>query len=207
MMDPRWLGWAKRLQAIAQNGLAYAGNHFDVERYQSVRQIAAEMMASNSETDLARVIELFDREVGYATPKVDVRGVVFQNKALLLVKELEDKRWTLPGGWADICESPSEAVVREVFEESGYQTRVVKLLAVYDRSKHAHVPPYPYHIYKLFFLCEITGGGASDSIETDGAGFFTEANIPELSISRVTSAQVLRLFEHIRHPEWQTDFD
>jgi ADP-ribose pyrophosphatase YjhB (NUDIX family) len=206
-MEPKWLNWAKRLQAIAQNGLTYAGNHFDVERYQTVRQIAAEMMASNSETDLSRVLDLFDGEVGYATPKIDVRGVVFLNNALLLVKELEDNRWTLPGGWADIDESPSEAVVREVFEESGYQTRAIKLLALYDRSKHAHIPPYPYHIYKLFFLCEIMGGRASDSAETGGAAFFDESNIPELSISRITPAQVSRLFEHSRHPEWQTDFD
>jgi ADP-ribose pyrophosphatase YjhB (NUDIX family) len=206
-MEPKWLSWAKRLQAIAQNGLTYAGNHFDVERYQTVRQIAAEMMASNSETDVSRVLDLFEGEVGYATPKVDVRGVVFLNGALLLVKELADQRWTLPGGWADIDESPSEAVVREVFEESGYQTRAVKLLAVYDRSKHAHVPPYPHHIYKLFFLCEIIGGKASDSVETGGAEFFHEGNIPELSISRITPAQLSRLFEHSRHPEWQTDFD
>ena len=206
-MEPKWLSWAKRLQAAAQNGITFAGNHFDVERYQTVRQIAAEMMASNSETEVTRVLDLFEGEVGYATPKVDVRGVVFLNSALLLVKELADQRWTLPGGWADVDESPSEAVVREVFEESGYQTRAVKLLAVYDRSKHAHVPPYPYHIYKLFFLCEITGGEATDSVETGGAAFFHEGNIPELSISRITPAQLSRLFEHSRHPEWQTDFD
>jgi ADP-ribose pyrophosphatase YjhB (NUDIX family) len=205
-MEPKWLTWAKRLQAIAQNGLTYAGNHFDVDRYEAVRQVAAEMMASNSETDLARIQRLLNGEMGYATPKIDVRGVVFLDKALLLVRELEDDRWTLPGGWADVGESPSEAVTREVFEESGYQTRAMKLLAVYDRARHAHVP-HPFHIYKLFFHCEIVGGSASDSVETKGAAFFEEGNIPELSISRTTPAQISRLFEHYRHPEWQTDFD
>jgi ADP-ribose pyrophosphatase YjhB (NUDIX family) len=205
-MEPKWLDWARRLQAIAQNGLTYATNHFDVDHYRAVHKVAAEMMASNSETDWSQIQQLLDGESGYATPKIDVRGVVFRNKELLLVRELEDNRWTLPGGWADVGESPGEAVTREVFEESGYQTRAVKLLAVYDRARHAHVP-HPFHIYKLFFLCEIVGGSAADSVETKDAAFFEEGNIPELSVSRTTAAQISRLFEHHRHPEWQTDFD
>jgi ADP-ribose pyrophosphatase YjhB (NUDIX family) len=206
-LEPQWLRWARQLQAIAQNGLTYAQNAYDVERFEAVRQVAAEMMATGSETNLSRVLDLFSGEVGYATPKVDVRGVVFREDALLLVKELADGGWTLPGGWADVNESPGEAVVREVFEESGFQTRASKLLAVYDRSKHPHVPPYPYHIYKLFFRCEITGGAAADSGETGGAAFFHADEIPELSISRVTPGQIARLFEHYLHPEWPTDFD
>ena len=206
-LEPQWLRWARQLQAIAQNGLTYAQNAYDVERFEAVRQVAAEMMAAGSETDLSLVLDLFSGEVGYATPKVDVRGVVFRGDALLLVRELSDGGWTLPGGWADVNESPGEAVAREVFEESGFQTQASKLLAVYDRSKHAHVPPYPYHIYKLFFRCEITGGAAADSGETDGAGFFHKDEIPELSIARVTPGQIARLFEHRLHPEWPTDFD
>jgi ADP-ribose pyrophosphatase YjhB (NUDIX family) len=206
-LEPQWLRWARQLQAIAQNGLTYAQNAYDVERFEAVRQVAAEMMAAGSKTDLNRILDLFSGEVGYATPKVDVRGVVFREDALLLVKELADGGWTLPGGWADPNESPGEAVVREVFEESGFQTRAVKLLAVYDRSKHPHVPPYPYHIYKLFLRCELTGGAAADSGETSGAAFFRHDEIPELSIARVTPGQIARLFEHHLHPEWPTDFD
>jgi len=204
---PKWLEWARRLQAISQNGLTYAGNDFDIERYQAVRQIAAEMMALGSDTQLHRILDLFAGEVGYATPKVDVRGVVFRGDARLLVLEREDNRWTLPGGWADVNESPSEAVVREVYEESGYQTCAVKLLALYDRSKHTHVPPFPFHIYKLFFLCEVTGGESGRSAETAEAAFFRAGEIPELSVSRVTAAQVARFFEHRCHPEWPTEFD
>ncbi len=133
--------------AIAQNGLTYAENHFDKERYEQVRQVAAEMMAEQSETDYRKVLDLFSGEVGYATPKVDVRGVVFREDHILLVKEREDGRWTLPGGWADVNESPKEAVVREVTEESGYQTRAGKLLAVWDRAILQHTPPFPYLIF------------------------------------------------------------
>jgi len=205
-MDPKWLEWAKELQAIAQNGLTYTKNPFDMERYEAVREIAAEMVATHSDVDLNTVRGLFVGEGGHATPKVDVRGAVFRNNAILLVRERSDGLWTLPGGWADVNESPSEAVVREVYEESGYRTRAIKLLAVYDRNRHGHTP-FPYHIYKLFFQCELVGGVASHSMETDRVAFFPEDRIPELSLLRVTPAQVARLFEHYRHPDWPTDFD
>jgi ADP-ribose pyrophosphatase YjhB (NUDIX family) len=206
-MEPKWLDWAKRLQAIAQNGLTFVHNPFDQERYEAIRQIAAEILAEGSNVDFNKVLDLLSRETGYATPKVDTRGVVFRDNALLLVRELSDNGWTLPGGWADPYESPSEAVVREVQEESGFQTRATKLLAVFDRSKHPHWPPHPYHIYKLFILCEITGGSPRVSKETGDVDFFREDEIPELSIARVTAAQICRLFEHHRNPHWPTDFD
>lgn len=205
-MDPQWLEWARRLQAIAQNGLTYAKDPFDIERYESVREIAAEIMSVHPDVDLNYARDLFASEAGHATPKVDVRGAVFRGDTILLVRERQDGLWTLPGGWADVNESPSEAVVREVHEEAGYYTRAVKLLALYDRNKHGHTP-FPYHVYKLFFQCELMGGVPSQSLETDGVAFFQEGEIPELSLLRVTPAQVARLFEHYRHPDWQTDFD
>ena len=205
-MHHQWLEWAQRLQALAQNGLIYAQNPFDLERYEAVREVAAEMMATHSGADLDYVRQLFAAEVGYATPKVDVRGAVFQDDTILLVKERQDGLWTLPGGWADVSESPSAAVVREVYEESGYHTRAVKLLALYDRNRHAHAP-FPFHVYKLFFQCELLGGKPARSVETDGVDFFREDELPELSLLRVTPAQIARLFEHYRHPDWPTDFD
>lgn len=207
-MEPGWLQWAKELQSIAQIGLAYPSeNHFDRERYERIREIAAEMMSAGGGMDKAMLLGLFEREVGYATPKVDVRGVVFRDEKVLLVKEVADGGWTLPGGWADVNETPKESVVREVFEESGFETRPVKLLAVYDRSKHAHAPAFPYHVYKLFIMCELTGGEARASLETSGVEFYGEDELPELSVSRVTEAQIRRFFEHRRHPEWPTDLD
>ena len=205
--EPQWLEWAKRLQAISQTGLTYAKDPFDIERYEAIRQIAAELMTVGSDAPLEKIVNLFSEQSGYATPKVDTRGVVFRDGALLLVKELEDGGWTLPGGWADILESPREAVEREVFEESGFQTRAVKLLAVFDRSKHPHEPPYPFHIYKLFIQCDILGGAASFSQETGGAEFFHEDALPPLSLSRITLGQIKRLFEHHRQPDLPTDFD
>jgi ADP-ribose pyrophosphatase YjhB (NUDIX family) len=164
------------------------------------------MMAAHSELELDLVRDLFRDETGAATPKVDVRAAVFQDDAILLVKERDDGLWTLPGGWADPNESPSEAVVREVYEESGYRTRATKLLALYDRDKHGH-PPYLFHVYKLFFQCELVGGAPSPSVETEEVAFFREDELPELSLTRVMPSQISRLFAHRRHPEWPTDFD
>jgi ADP-ribose pyrophosphatase YjhB (NUDIX family) len=206
MPDPQWLIWAKKLQAIAQNGLTFANDPFDEERYQAVRAIAAEIMATHTGVDATEIRTLFDGEVGYTTPKVDARGAVFNDEGILLVREVSDGGWTLPGGWVDIYESPSEAIVREIREESGYETRAVKLLALWDRELHGHTPN-PHHAYNIAFLCELTGGEVKHSVETDGVGFFARDDIPPLSIERVTSAQIERLFEHWDHPDWPTDFD
>lgn len=207
MNDPLWLGWAKKLQAVAQTGFAYAKDPFDIERYESIRLVAAEMMAAGCDVqDVDSVVELLSRDVGYATPKVDVRAVVFLDGRLLFVREKEDGRWTLPGGWADIGDSPSAAVVREVKEESGYDVKARKLLALLDRNLHGH-PPIPYHAYKLFFLCDLVGGKAHAEHETDAVDFFASDEIPPLSLTRVTPAQIAHLFEHMRHPDWPTQFD
>ena len=207
-MDPQWLTWGKELQAIAQTGLAFSSeNHFDRERYARIREIAAEIMSACGRVDKELLLELFTQEEGYATPKVDIRGAVFRDNRILLVREVADGGWTLPGGWADVNESPREAVVREIREESGYETEPVKLLAVYDRSKHDNVPALPFHIYKLFILCEIIGGTATTSFETDAVGFFGENELPELSLSRATPAQIARLFELWRNPVCPTEFD
>lgn len=207
-MEPNWLKWAKQLAALAQNGLTYSDNVYEIERYEQIRRIAAEMMSAGFELDTKTFLDLFPRAKGYETPKVDVRGAVFRDDRILLVREKLDGGWTLPGGWADPCQTPSEAVVREILEESGFEACVTKLAAVYDRSKHPHEPLMPFHIYKLFFLCAVTGGDAAESHETTGVEFFAESEIPEhLSISRTLPFQLIRMFEHHRNPALPTDFD
>jgi ADP-ribose pyrophosphatase YjhB (NUDIX family) len=207
VMEPKWLEWAKSLSAIAQNGLTYSENKFDIERFKQIREIAAQMMSENSEGDLEFIKDLFENAEGYQTPKVDVRSAVFKDNKILLVKEKTDGGWTLPGGWADPNELPSEAAEREVFEESGFKVKAEKVLAVYDRTKQGHYPPFPFHIYKLFFLCGLTGGSKKTSIETEDVEFFSEENIPSLSASRTTTAQIHRCFEHYHNQSLQTDFD
>jgi len=183
------------LQAIAQNGLTFAQDKYDLERYRQLREITAEIIASYSDHNFPEVMNYLSKETGYMTPKVDVRGVVFSEDKLLFVKEILDGRWTLPGGWADVCASPKENVEREVFEESGFEVQATRLLAVYDRSRHGHVPEFPHHVYKMFFLCEVTGGSPQLSMETNGVEFFGLDGLPELSVSRITEKQIRRMYE------------
>jgi len=213
-MDPQWLTWVKELQAIAQTGLTYTQDPFDQERYAAVRALAAHIAARYTEQPQSAILDLFTTQAGHTTPKVDVRGVVFRDEQILLVRERSDGLWTLPGGWADINESPSGAVTREVWEESGYQTRATKVLALYDRDKHGH-PPHPFHIYKIFFRCELTvdarqlpsPGLTEENIEINGVDFFAADHLPPLSTGRVTAKQIARFFAHLANPTWPTDFD
>jgi ADP-ribose pyrophosphatase YjhB (NUDIX family) len=208
MSDHQWIAWARALQATSQTGLHFATNDFDRERYHTIGAIVADIIASHTTLSLSEVVDLHAKEFGYATPKVDVRGVMFRDSEMMLVREIADQgRWTLPGGWADVNESPREAVEREVLEESGFEVTARKLLAVYDREKQQHEPPYPFHVYKLFFLCEIEGGKATPNVEASEIAFFGVNDLPELSIRRITERQLRRFFEHRAHPDWPTDFD
>jgi ADP-ribose pyrophosphatase YjhB (NUDIX family) len=206
MQDYRWLHWAQQLQAVAQTGEAYANNDFDRQRYDLVRNIAAAMMAAGSAAEPAGLVELFKRERGYATPRMDVRAAVFRAGRILMVQERSDGLWTLPGGFADVGDSPSLAVEREVHEESGFTVRTTKLVALFDRNRHPH-PPFGYHLWKAFFLCELQGGEAQPSIETSAVGFFAAEELPPLSHSRVSVGQVQLMFEHHGNPQLPASFD
>jgi ADP-ribose pyrophosphatase YjhB (NUDIX family) len=208
MSDPDWLEWAREVQSIAQTGLAYEPNQYDRERYQALEALAARMMAARSDTPAEKIVGLFGAQTGYATPKVDVRGAVFDGGRLLMVRETSDQgRWTLPGGWADVNLTGEENVVREVAEEAGFTVRVRKLASVWDRTRQGHTPQ-PFSAYKLFFVCEITGGVATVSHETSEVAFFAEHELPaDLSVERTTHAQLVRMFDHLRQPELPTDFD
>lgn len=208
-IQPGWLVWARELQAIAQTGLSFTSDAYDRTRYARVQALAAEMIAHHVGLDPHPVELMFSAQSGYATPKVDVRGAVFCGRRLLLVREkADDDRWTLPGGWADVNESPSETLVKEVREESGFDVRPYKLAAVWDRARHPHRPEYLFHIWKLFFLCELVGGQASTGLETSEVAFFAEGELPAaLSVSRVLHSQLRRMFRHLERPELPTDFD
>jgi ADP-ribose pyrophosphatase YjhB (NUDIX family) len=206
-MSDQWLAWGQKLQALAQNGLTYSQNPFDLERFEAIRAIAAEIISMGSQNELAQIQSLFAGETGYATPKLDVRGAAFRDEKILLVREMLDGgRWTLPGGWMDPGDSPGGAAAREFREETGYEVRPLKLAAVYERGRHGH-PVFYFSTIKLFFVCELTGGTPTTSTETGESAFFGEDELPELSIARVTPAQIHMLYKHKRQPELPTEFD
>jgi ADP-ribose pyrophosphatase YjhB (NUDIX family) len=205
--EPLWLTVARELQAIGQAGMTFSKDPFDLQRFHRVRELSAQMMASASNTSFESVLHLFTEDTGYPTPKVDVRGAAFADNRILLVRETADGRWALPGGWADVNQSAAECVVREIAEESGYQSRAIKLAAVWDYSKQGHRPLHPASIYKMFFICEIVGGCARPSDETSDVAFFPADALPPLSGGRTTDFQIQQMFAHAAHPERPADFD
>ncbi len=189
----KWLEVARELQSIAQAGLTYSENKYDLERYAQIMQLSKDILSHFSDVGMEKLHNIFNLETGYLTPKVDVRAVIYREEKILLVKEAADGKWSLPGGWADVGLTASEVAVKEVKEESGLEVTAEKLLAVYDKKCHPH-PPELYYVYKLFFLCKVTGGYLKTGIETSDTGFFAQNELPELSTNRVTKSQIERMF-------------
>lgn len=202
----KWLEWARRIQAISQAGLHFSKDVFDRERYEELQKLSSEIIAYFTKQSAEEVGEVLAAEKGYPTPKLDIRGVVFQDGKLLLVKEKMDERWSLPGGFCEVGLSASENAVKEIKEESGYDVVPKKLLAVLDSDKHTDKPQM-FHYYKIFLQCELVGGGAQESVETSEIGFFGETELPPLSLKRNTEAQIKMLFEALRNPRKESVFD
>ena len=203
-----WLEIARRLKAISQAGKFFAKNEYELNRHEELERICAEIFEKYTDLNAAEAVGILQADSGYPTPKVDARGVVFKDDKILMVKEIADGGWTLPGGWCDCGMTASENVVREVWEESGYEVKVTRLLAVYDRDTQGHTPPYPFNIYKLFYLCELTGGAPKPSNETSEVAWFAEDELPEnLSKGRTLPHELKLFFQQYRNPEMLADFD
>lgn len=208
-MSQKWIDIASELKEISQRGLTFAKDDFDIERYRRLQEIAVDIYAGLSGENPELIRKAFQDDTGYPTPRTDCRGVVIREGNLLLVKEIEDGGWTLPGGWCDNRMTGSENVAREVWEETGFKVKVVRLLGVLDRDKFGNHPTYPYNVYKLFYQCEITGGEATVSNETSEVKFFSESEIEHLQLSeaRTKHYQLRKIFELIHDPNPKAMFD
>ena len=201
----KWLDWAVELQALAQAGLFYSKDIYDIERFQRIRDIAAQMLTEPSGLPLARVKDLFCNETGYQTPKLDTRAAVFQNDKILLVQE-KNGLWSMPGGWVDVNLSIAENAVKEVKEEAGLDVNPKCIIAVQDRKKH-NPEIYAYNICKVFVLCELLGGEFQENSETIASGYFSIDNIPLLSENKTTFKQIQMCFDAYHAQHWDTVFD
>jgi len=206
-LEPFLLPLVRELAALASTGLGFTQDPYDRERYQRISELATSLISAEFGLPATEVAIAIDAGPGYATPKIDVRGAVFRDGQILLVREVSDGKWALPGGYADVNLSPSQAIETEILQESGFEARAVKLVAVLDRRRHHQAHPLLLYCYKLFFLCELTGGAAATSLETTEIGFFPIDALPDLSLGRNTEAQIRLLDEHRSHPELPTVFD
>ena len=214
MSDDReqWLKWAMELQSLAQAGLHYSKEDFDLERFERIREISAEIMATKSGVSLDVVKNIFCNEIGYQTPKIDCRGAIIQNDKVLLVKERDDK-WSLPGGWVDVNQSVTTNIIKEMLEEAGVHVKVKKVVAIQDGRKHNLLNDKrqsPYGVCKIFLLCEIIEGTKdefSKNIEISEKNYFDINNLPELSFNRVNENQIKLCYEASKSKVWETVFE
>ena len=201
----RWLEWAKELQFIAQAGLTYTKDPFDKERFERVREIAAEIMSLQGRLPLAQVKDLFCNETGFQTPKLDTRAAIFKDDKILLVEE-NDGTWSMPGGWVDVMETVKSNTVKEVKEEAGLDVEAVRVIALHDRNLH-NQPPYAYNVCKVFVLCEVKGGCFHPNIETVGSGYFGLDELPPLSVDKNSYQQIEMCFAARSDKDWRVEFD
>ena len=202
-----WIDWAAIIKAITQNGITFRKNPFDLRNYQELQAISAEIITNFSNLDYQEVLELFSKENGYITPKIALRAGIFKDNKILLVKKRADNKWALSGGWADIGLTPAQNILREIVEEIGYTTRILKLALIYDnRIRNDYSPEYPY-IYALFFICEIIKRNPLPNLEISEIEFFSETNLPILSYGKTSVEQVKLLFRHYEAMNLLTEFD
>ena len=200
-----WLEWAKELQFIAQAGLTYTKDPFDKERFERVREIAAEIISLQGRLPLEQVKDLFCNETGFQTPKLDTRAAIFKHDKILLVEE-NDGTWSMPGGWVDVMETVKSNTVKEVKEEAGLDVEAVRVIALHDRNQH-NQPPYAYNVCKVFVLCEVKGGCFHPNLETVGSGYFGLDELPPLSVDKNSCQQIEMCFSAYRDENWQVEFD
>lgn len=204
-MEEKWVKWAAELQSLAQAGLCYGKDVYDRERYQRVREIAADMIAERTGLPMEKVRDLFCGDSGYQTPKIDTRAAIIQDGRILLVRE-RNGRWSLPGGWCDFDLSPAENTVKEAREEAGLDIAVQAVIAVQDRKKH-NLPEYAYNIVKIFYLCRSLGGAFTANTETTASAWFSPDALPPLSEEKNTAEQIALCFQASRAEHWETRFD
>jgi ADP-ribose pyrophosphatase YjhB (NUDIX family) len=200
-----WLKWAIEIQSIAQCGLTYAKDVYDIERYEQLRNISAEMLSYKTDIPVDKIKTLFCNEEGYQTPKLDTRAAIFKEGKILLVHEKSGK-WSLPGGWVDVLESIESNTIKEVREESGLEVTAKRIIAIQDRNKH-NVPTYAYGICKVFLLCDIIGGAFVENIETTEIGYFSLYNLPSLAEEKCTTEQIKMCLEAEKDEQWKVLFD
>lgn len=203
---PLWLRWAREIQSLSQTGLTYTTKDYDTQRYSRLMEIAAEIVQNHTNLDKTQLLDNFLAQPGYATPKIDVRGAVIRDGKILLVQERTDKGWCMPGGWADVGELPSQSMIREVWEESGFEVVARKVIGLYDANRGA-IPLEFYHAYKIVFLCEIVGGQARPSEETLAVDFFSFEDLPPLSRFRTNDLHIAEVQAHLMEEIRPAAFD
>ncbi|MCH7723779.1 MAG: NUDIX hydrolase [Bacteroidetes bacterium] len=203
---PQWLKWAREIQQLSQTGLAFAVTDYEKQRYKRLTEITAEIVKHHTSLEKEAVEKVMMKQPGYATPKIDVRAAIIKDEEILLVQEISDKRWAMPGGWADVGDIPSEVAERETKEESGYDVKPTKVIGVFDANRLDGQLEF-FHAFKIVFLCKLIGGEAETSDETQDVSFFSFDDLPPLSLNRTNDKHIKEILAHLKNPQRSTYFD
>lgn len=205
-MQEKWLKWATEIQSIAQAGLTYSKDKYDIERFEQLRDLSAEIIGEYAEIEVEKVKDLLSKEIGYLTPKVDIRAAIIENDKVLLVKESIDGCWSMPGGWADVNLTISENILKECKEEAGAKVIPKKIVSILDKNKY-NSPKSFESVYKIFVLCDLVEIKFKKNIETDESRFFSLDELPKLSLARNTRKQIEFCFDSYKNKNLDTIFD
>jgi len=198
-INEKWLDWAREIQALAQTGLAFAPNHYEKERSTRLIELSAEIIEAHTNLKAKDISKILMEQPGYATPKVDVRAAIIKDNKILLVKEIADGKWSMPGGWMDVGDFPAKAAERETKEESGFIVKATKLIGAFDANRSGR-PIEFFHAVKLIYLCEILGGKPTVSSETSEVKFFELNELPSLSENRTNGRHIDEIVKHLNNP-------
>ena len=192
---------AQRIRALSQTALTYSTNDYEIDRSKELIEISNRIASIVSGVKEEEISAMYSPVKEYTTPKLDIRVVIYNDKdEILLVKEKADGRWSLPGGWSDVGFTPTEIVVKEAKEETGFDVRLVRLLAILDKRCYNH-PSTTFYVYKFCFLCEITGSSDELTFDILDKGFFALDNLPPLSLDRILPEQIVLLDKLRRNPD------
>jgi 8-oxo-dGTP pyrophosphatase MutT (NUDIX family) len=181
----RLVALADEVRAMAANGLHWAGNEYDRARYERLLSVAAEMLAMADTRPAPEIERVFRGNLGARSPLVGVDAAVFDEAGrVLLVQRADNGRWCMPGGLADVGESPAQAAEREVWEETGLHVEARRLVGVFDGRVSLGWEAFALHLYHIAFICERVGGTLALTNETLAFGYFTEEDVTSLPLHR-----------------------
>ncbi|MEL0445969.1 NUDIX hydrolase [Streptococcus pneumoniae] len=192
MKTSDFVKYLQRMIALTDTGLTFTKDPFDRERYEDLRGLLSEMLNQASDLDAEELAEVLKPTSAYATPLMDVRAWIVEDEKICLVRGQGENDWALPGGFGEVGYSPTENILKEIEEETGFEAKVERLLAVFDTNRF-QLQSKQYA--KFVFECKLLDGQFQKNQEIADLQFFAIDQLPNLSEKRITKEQIEILWQ------------
>ena len=192
MKTSDFVKYLQRMIALTDTGLTFTKDPFDRERYEDLRSLLSEMLNQESDLDAEEVAEVLKPTSAYVTPLMDVRAWIVEDEKICLVRGQGENDWALPGGFGEVGYSPTENILKEIEEETGFEAKVERLLAVFDTNRF-QLQSKQYA--KFIFECKLLDGQFQKNQEIADLQFFAIDQLPNLSEKRITKEQIEILWQ------------